>query len=219
MSNYQTITWHNEEIYLLPEKGVYWPGKHLLAVADIHIGKNEYFQYHGINIPKGDSSIDLERLLFLTKKYQLKQLLILGDFTHQTSTLNAELNKQISSNIDKLDCEIVLVEGNHDHGISNNHLPWCESITITPTVGIDPFLFAHGDKPLDINKPVIQGHIHPVINIKYNRQKLRVPCFVVTTEKLILPSFGTFTGGYEIKPNYHNQIYMVAEGKVIKFQK
>lgn len=216
MTPHQTITWHNEVIHLLPEQAIYWPDRQLLAVADVHIGKSEYFQQHGIHIPKGDSLTDLDRLVNLTAKYNTETLLILGDFVHHTQALNQPLLNQIHNTLGRFNCQLLLIEGNHDHGIDTYQEAWADVIAIQPDVTINPFTFCHGDKQLGTEQPVIQGHIHPVITLKHNRHKLRLPCFHITKDRLVLPSFGTFTGGYNIKPKKDDAVYVVTDQTVIK---
>jgi hypothetical protein len=49
-------------VELLPERCLYWPERGLLAAADLHWGKPESFQQHGIPLPAGVLKDDLERL-------------------------------------------------------------------------------------------------------------------------------------------------------------
>ena len=39
---------------------------------------------------------------------------------------------------------------------------------------------------------------------------LRLPCFVVGEQGLILPSFGSFTGGHAVKPGPGDHIYVTS---------
>jgi metallophosphoesterase superfamily enzyme len=43
---------------------------------------------------------------------------------------------------------------------------------------------------------------------------LRLPCFVVGRERMILPSFGAFTGGHAIRPQAGDRIY-VSSGEAV----
>ena len=52
----------------------------------------------------------------------------------------------------------------------------------------------------------ISGHFHPIVNTKFKGIRIRASCFVVTKNKIILPSFGTFTGGLDIKNNSYPNI-------------
>ncbi|MEZ4467584.1 MAG: hypothetical protein R3F43_24855 [bacterium] len=39
-----------EVLWLLPERALYWPAAGVLAVADLHWGKAETFQQHGVPV-------------------------------------------------------------------------------------------------------------------------------------------------------------------------
>ena len=44
------------------------------------------------------------------------------------------------------------------------------------------------------------GHIHPSFELKgKGKQKIKLPCFYITTKNIIFPSFGEFTGTHNIK--------------------
>ena len=45
------------------------------------------------------------------------------------------------------------------------------------------------------------GHFHPKVRLKFNKINYSYKCFVLTNNFCILPSFGTYTGGLDIKSN------------------
>jgi metallophosphoesterase superfamily enzyme len=64
---------------------------------------------------------------------------------------------------------------------------------------------------MQVELPHICGHIHPVVRMKgKGRQKIRLRCFIKEPTRLILPAFGYFTGGFEIKPQEEIIIYPIA---------
>jgi metallophosphoesterase superfamily enzyme len=50
----------------------------------------------------------------------------------------------------------------------------------------------------------------------YDGTGVRMPCFVIDPMLLMLPSFGTLTGGYRITAEPNRRIYLVAGTRVIK---
>ena len=69
----------------------------------------------------------------------------------------------------------------------------------------------------------ISGHYHPAVELKHKNQKIRRPCFIVSDNKIILPSYGAFTGGLNIsdeafeKLNLQRiEIYALGNNRVYK---
>ena len=61
---------------------------------------------------------------------------------------------------------------------------------------------------------MLAGHIHPTFLLATRFEALRLPCFVVGTGRVILPSFGAFTGGFPITPEAGDSIY-VSSGEAV----
>ncbi|MFT6748906.1 MAG: metallophosphoesterase superfamily enzyme, partial [Flavobacterium sp.] len=61
------------------------------------------------------------------------------------------------------------------------------------------------------------GHIHPGIKLKgKGKQFVKLSCFYVKENQIILPSFGTFTGNYFVSPTKNEQIYAIVDKEVVK---
>ena len=89
---------------------------------------------------------------------------------------------------------LTLVRGNHDrHAGDPAASLGIEMVDEPYTVG--PFSFCHHP---DIDTPgyALAGHVHPVYVLATRFESLRLPCFVVGTKRMVLPSFGAFTGGF-----------------------
>ena len=65
----------------------------------------------------------------------------------------------------------------------------------------DPFLFTH--IPVKgFDEFNICGHVHPAVKLRgLGRQYMKLNCFYISDNQLILPAFGTFTGSHILKPN------------------
>jgi metallophosphoesterase superfamily enzyme len=61
---------------------------------------------------------------------------------------------------------------------------------------------------------VLAGHVHPVFVLATRFDALRLPCFVASPQRMILPSFGSFTGGYVITPGPDERVW-VSSGESI----
>ena len=43
------------------------------------------------------------------------------------------------------------------------------------------------------------GHLHPKVRVRTRRSGRSWPCYAVSRARIILPSFGTFTGGLDVE--------------------
>lgn len=202
------------EVHLLPEKALYIPKMKLLAVADLHLGKDTTFRRAGISVPEGSMKSDLERLSHLLKKYDVETCVITGDLIHARSGLTEQVSELIKLWCNKQTCKFVLVLGNHDKALKKlKQLNW--NLEIVEEYTREPFHFVH-EPLLKRGYFVWCGHIHPVINLEAKHDRLRLPCFHIQSRVGILPSFGAFTGGYTIRPSEKDKIYVTTGQEVIK---
>ena len=74
--------WHEEQLVLLPEKGIWRQASEDLLVADLHLGKAEVFQSFGIPLPSDEDRGTLQRLERICTRYRPRRLIILGDLIH-----------------------------------------------------------------------------------------------------------------------------------------
>lgn len=76
------LTVEGEELWLLPDKAVYWPARRCLLIADAHFGKASAYRSLGQPVPQGTTTANLERLDRLVSALPCAQLIFLGDFLH-----------------------------------------------------------------------------------------------------------------------------------------
>ena len=50
-------------MWLLPQKGVWWPAESMLIVSDLHLAKAEHFRSQGLAVPP---TVDFQTLSTLT---------------------------------------------------------------------------------------------------------------------------------------------------------
>ena len=67
--------WRSEELVFLPQRALWRPQGHELLLADLHLGKAETFQAHGIPIPSDADSGTLNPLLELCHRWQPRRIL------------------------------------------------------------------------------------------------------------------------------------------------
>jgi DNA ligase-associated metallophosphoesterase len=193
-----TIAIDGEPLLLLPQKAAFWPREGMLIIADIHFGKAAAFRSWGIPVPKGTTSENLQALDELVELTGARHVLFLGDFLHARAAHAASTQAAMLA-WRRRRCELVLtlVRGNHDRHAGDPAAQLGIDLVDEPyTVG--PFSFCHHP---DIDAPgyVLAGHVHPVYVLATRFDALRLPCFVAGPHRMILPSFGAFTGGHAMR--------------------
>lgn len=198
-----------ESLLLLPEKAVYWPAEQMLIVADIHFGKAASFRALGVPVPRGTTSENLAGLDALVAEHGARQVVFLGDFLHaRAAHASSTQLAMLAWRQRHLDLGLTLVRGNHDLHAGDP----AEALGITlvdEPHAIGPFAFCH-HPGVDAAGYGLAGHVHPVYVLATRFDALRLPCFVVGEQGLILPSFGAFTGGHAVKPGPGDQIYVTS---------
>ena len=177
---------------LLAEGAVWLEDFHTLVVADVHLGKADAFRVRGLPVPEGDNARDLDRLSALCEKHAARQLVVAGDFFHSPSGMSAGLERMLGDFLTSLQTPVLLVIGNHDAGLVK--LP--SALQTCAVHEISGIRIIHD--PADAVPGILNlaGHWHPVVRIPDGRRtSLRLPCFLLRGDLLVLPSFGSFTGG------------------------
>ncbi|MBW4583154.1 MAG: ligase-associated DNA damage response endonuclease PdeM [Tildeniella nuda ZEHNDER 1965/U140] len=212
------ITVLGTELQLLPEKAIYVEHLQMLLVSDVHLGKSETFQAAGIPISNRVNQDSLDRLQALCLKMQPKTLIILGDLFHSRFSLVKEVLDGWSRFLDAIDLEVKLIIGNHDRALINS-LSQLSITCFTDALQCDRLLLSHEpcSQPKALN---ICGHIHPCVRLRTKLDNLRLPCFYLEQQqkRLVLPSFGAFTGGYEVELKPGSTAYVIAENTVVAFE-
>ncbi len=181
----------NESLEFANERAIFWNREKMLIISDLHIGKSAHFRKNGIAIPSQVLEKDLLRLEWLIQYFSPTKLLIVGDFLHAGANSDLEIFRLWRNRFHNL--EILLVKGNHDR-ISTKSLDNLEITIFENQLDISPFNFIH-EPQIIMNQFVISGHFHPGVSLKQGKiQTLKLPCFAISNQQLILPAFSQFTG-------------------------
>ncbi len=202
------------ELVLLPERAIYWPSESILIVSDLHFGKGGHFRKSGIAVPASLHLTDFFVLDNLIVEYQPKKVLFLGDLFH--SEYNSEWEDFYCWANNWENIQFVLVKGNHDILREKQYIN--SNLQLVDDLLLFPFLFVH--EPVDTNLGyVLCGHVHPGIKFYGRaRQSIVLPGYVFKPAIGYLPAFGKFTGNAKIPISKEDQVYVIAENKVIKVQ-
>lgn len=193
---------------------MFWKNRKTLLISDLHLGKVTHFRNAGIALPSIASANNIHRLEHLILTNDAHRVILLGDLFH--SIYNREWEHFAAWRNKFHSIEIIIVLGNHDI------LPMRYfdeiNIRVEDYWQEENFLFTH--HPLDTPDPDLYsfcGHIHPVYCLRsHARQSLKLPCFIIENGQTILPSFGVFTGGYEMKRMKGRSIFVIGNGEVIR---
>jgi len=202
-----------EPVLLLAQKALYWPRHKALVVADIHFGKAASFRAQGVPVPRGTTSQNLAALDLLIGQYEVGQIVFLGDFLHaRAAHAPATLAAMLAWRRRHADLALTLVRGNHDRHAGDPARALGIEVVDEPCLRA-PFCFCHHP---DTAAPgyVLAGHVHPVFVLATRSDALRLPCFVVGPQRMILPSFGAFTGGFPVAPQSGEAVF-VSSGEAI----
>jgi len=106
-----------------------------------------------------------------------------------------------------------IVAGNHDRREARDK--WRSAVAWHASPLIDaPFVLAH-EPHAHAEGYVLAGHIHPTIRLPDARRAVRVPIFWQRADALVLPSFGFFTGGADVRPAIGEKIFAAGPERVI----
>jgi len=185
-----------------------------LIFSDLHLGKSLSFADHGNLIPPFDLDETLLNLKNIIERYKPKRLISLGDSFHENKSIQKMKRKYvyiINNLLRKVD--ITWIEGNHD-----SNLLFKDKIqgNFKNFYKLKNFKFVHSKSQIDeVNLFEFSGHYHPKITLKFNGLNYSYKCFILTDSFCILPSFGTYTGGLDIKSNALQKILPINKQIII----
>jgi DNA ligase-associated metallophosphoesterase len=202
---------------LLPEGAIYLTDSRTLVLADLHLGKSAAFRAKGLPVPEGDTARDLGRVRALVEKLDAHRIVVAGDLFHAPSGITPELEVELDDFLNAIRIPVILVLGNHD-----------EKLRVIP-----PRLESARELDLGENLRVVHdpadarggslhlcGHLHPIVKIPDGkRTSLRFPCFFNQGNRLVLPAFGTFTGGAVVHPRPEDRVFVALRDQMIELSK
>ena len=187
--NTHAFLFAGSELVAIPSGALHWPDKRLLVVSDLHLGKaGRMAQVGGAQLPPYEARETLERLEADLEATRASHVICLGD-SFDRPELGRALPEDDLLWITRLQAgrHWIWIEGNHDPG------PMGLGGTHRAEVQIGPLVFRHIAQP-DAQGEV-SGHYHPKARIPARGRLISRPCFLLDARRLILPAYGTYTGG------------------------
>ncbi len=197
------------DIVLDYRKAAFLPDCETLLVADLHFEKGSYLQAYGhAPLPTYDTRDTVERLKDLIALYRPRRVAALGDSFHDVSAGDrlSKTDFTALNDVVKSVSDFVWILGNHDPDIPKGLIGAQED-----HLQCGDFLLTH--LPMNAGEGLnICGHLHPKIRLKTRRRHFWTPCFACADNRIILPSFGTYTGGLDVK---HDAIASELDGETL----
>jgi DNA ligase-associated metallophosphoesterase len=171
---------------------LYWPEQRIIVVADLHLEKGSAYATRGVMLPPYDSAATLASLQEVIEHYRPRGVIALGDSFHDRKG-GARLAKADRLRLRDLQRgrSWLWISGNHDPGRIEN-----VGGEFVACLRIGPLVFRH--EPAAEENEIV-GHFHPVARISVRGRSMRRRCFVSSQERLVMPAFGAFAGGLNIR--------------------
>ena len=87
-----SLNWNGQTLVFLPDKALWVEQQRLLLIADVHLGKADHLQAHGIAIPSDGERANLQRIEQLSQRWQPAELIVLGDLVHHPKAISVSSN-------------------------------------------------------------------------------------------------------------------------------
>ena len=171
---------------------LFWPADKALLVADLHLEKASWFARLGQFLPPYDSQATLTELAGEAEACGCTRLYCLGDSFHDRfgcDRLPAPARALLQSLTSRLDW--VWIIGNHDPGFADH----CGG-RLADEIESNGIVLRHEAVATD-PRPEISGHFHPKLRLHMRGRNVSRRCFVASDSKLILPAYGSLTGGLD----------------------
>ncbi|MEA3029136.1 MAG: uncharacterized protein QOJ53_90 [Sphingomonadales bacterium] len=176
----------------LAQGALFWPARRALLVADLHLEKASWFAQGGQMLPPYDSIATLADLNALAAATGAQEIWCLGDSFHDAhgcDRLPAEARGLLTALTAAT--RWTWIVGNHDPGFADH----CGG-EIVEEAEVDGLILRHEADRAE-TRPELSGHFHPKLRIAHRGRLVSRRCFVATATKLILPAFGSLTGGLD----------------------
>ena len=181
-----------ETFHATADGALYWPTRQALLVADLHLEKASWFARLGQFLPPYDSHATLEALAREVERTGARTLYCLGDSFHDRfgcDRLPASARELLTKLTSALDW--VWIVGNHDPCFADH----CGG-RIEDEVEVGGIILRHEADPNEA-RPEMSGHFHPKLRLHLRGRQVSRRCFVISGRKIILPAFGSLTGGLD----------------------
>jgi DNA ligase-associated metallophosphoesterase len=182
------------EVMLRPSGGLWIEAERMLVVADLHLEKGSSYAMRGQMLPPYDTRDTLGRLHAEVRALEPRAVVLLGDTFHDR-TSEARLAEDDARSLRAVAglTRLIWVIGNHDAD-GPRALPG-DTVDELSVAGLtlrhEPEV---GSRPGEV-----AGHLHPCAKVTASRGTVRRRCFVTDGERMVVPAFGAYAGGLNVR--------------------
>lgn len=184
------------------EGALFAPGDRLLVVADLHLEKASRHAARGRFLPPYDTPVTLARLAALVARTEPKTVICLGDsFDDAEGAGRLDASARAALAALQRGRDWIWVAGNHDPGTSAR-----VGGTSAEEIRLGPLVLRHEPR----RGPAageIAGHLHPAAVVRGTGAAVRARCVVTDGTRAILPAFGAFAGGLDLRDPAFNGLF------------
>jgi DNA ligase-associated metallophosphoesterase len=182
------------EVRLRPSGAVWIAAAGALVAADLHLEKGSSYARRGQMLPPYDTRETLDRLEAEVAALQPRVVVLLGDSFHDENS-ERRLDAADAARLTALagGRSLVWVIGNHD-AEGPQALPGERAAELA----LAGLTLRHEPQP-GARAGEVAGHLHPTAKVRSPWGAVRRRCFATDAERLILPAFGAFAGGLNLR--------------------
>ena len=183
----------NGETLLLDRSGAaVWPAEKTLIFADLHFEKGSAYAKRGSLLPPYDTRTTIKRMGEVIGRHKPLRVIALGDSFHDGDAA-ARLDSEECEMLARLAAgtEWIWVEGNHDP----KPPAWIGG-SVAAEIALGRLVFRHLPSG---QAGEVAGHLHPATTVSRSGMRVRRRCFVSDGARLLLPAFGAYAGGLDVR--------------------
>lgn len=189
----------NGEACVLRCSGALWVVAHRTLIAsDLHLEKGSAFAARGQMLPPYDSPATIAKLEAEVEALDPATVVLLGDSFHDAKAIE-RLGATDHARLERMagGRRWIWLEGNHDLEALAGAMDRLTGEVVT-TLAVGALTLIHEPSPAFVGGE-IAGHLHPAARVAAYGRGVRRPCFVTDGRRAILPAFGAFTGGLDVR--------------------
>ncbi len=211
MAEIKKIHWHGQDIVFHRLGGLFLPQEKILCLADLHLGRRDFFLEQGIPLPDYGEEQDWAKVETLIAFFSPARIVFLGDLFHYPETLSAGFVSFLESRIGQLQKRFTLIQGNHDKKIPFQ-IPGLE-LAFRETV-CGGLTLLHDRTHALAGDIVVCGHEHPAVFLPLAFGRTKVSCFWVREKQIILPAMSSLAAGSAIRPKFPESAFVLLPDEI-----
>lgn len=183
---------NGERVLLDPSGAAYVPAHRALVFADLHFEKGSSYARGGQFLPPYDTAATLARMAAAVARHRPAVIIALGDTFHDRDAAD-RMGAAERAVLDAMPADFIWIAGNHDP----KPPAWARGAA-AQAIALGGLILRH-DPEILCRPGEVAGHLHPCASVANWGRTVRRRCFVSDGRRLILPSFGAYTGGLDVR--------------------